>query len=91
MVTDEPDEMYDRLEDGVPPPDVPIPQPELDDILLAMHNGFSRAMHQLKTGQDTAFVVTMVTLLGTYARTGRGSETMAKFLTSPLYKPENIP
>jgi hypothetical protein len=33
----------------------------------------------------------MVTLMGTYARTGRGSETMAKFLTSPLYKPENIP
>lgn len=91
MVTDEPDEMYDKLEGGVPPPDVPIPQPELDNILLAMHNGFSRAMHQLQTGQDTAFVVTMVTLLGTYARTGRGSETMAKFLTSPLYKPENIP
>lgn len=91
MVTDEPDEMYDKLEDGVPPPGVPIPQPELDNILLAMHNGFSRAMHQLQTGQDTAFVVTMVTLLGTYARTGRGSETMAKFLTSPLYKPENIP
>ena len=86
-----PDDMYQANGDGVPPPDVPIPQPELDNLLLAMHNGFSRAMHQLQTGQDTAFIVTMVTLLGTYARTGRGSETMAKFLTSPLYKPDNIP
>jgi hypothetical protein len=91
MVTDEPDEMYKALEGGVPSPDVPIPQPELENILLTIHNGFSRAMYQLQTGQDAAFVVTMVTLMGTYARTGRGSETMAKFLTSPLYKPENIP
>jgi hypothetical protein len=91
MVRETPDDMHQAPPDCVPSPDVPIPQPELDNLLLAMHNGFSRAMYQLQTGQDAAFVVTMVTLMGTYARTGRGSETMAKFLTSPLYKPENIP
>ena len=91
MVRETPDDMYQAPPGGVPSPDVPIQQPELDNLLLAMHNGFSRAMYQLQTGQDAAFVVTMVTLMGTYARTGRGSETMAKFLTSPLYKPENIP
>ena len=91
MVRETPDDMHQAPPGGVPSPDVPIPQPELNNLLLAMHNGFSRAMYQLQTGQDAAFVVTMVTLMGTYARTGRGSETMAKFLTSPLYKPENIP
>lgn len=91
MVRETPDDMHQAPPGGVPSPDVPIPQPELDNLLLAMHNGFSRAMYQLQTGQDAAFVITMVTLMGTYARTGRGNETMAKFLTSPLYKPENIP
>ena len=91
MVRENPDDNYQAPLDGVPAPDVPIPQPEPDNLLLAIHNGFSRAMQQLQTGQDTAFAITMVTLLGTYARSGRGGETMAKFLTSPLYKPENIP
>lgn len=87
----QPDDMYKAAPGEVPAPDIPIPQPELDSILLTVQNGFARAMYQLQTGQDSAFVITMVTLLGTYARTGRGAETMAKFMCSPLYKPENIP
>ena len=91
MVSREPDDMYRAADGGVPSPDIPIPQPELDDVLVTVRNGFSRAMYQLQTGQDAAFVITVVTILGTYARTGRGAATMAKFMSSPLYDPKNLP